>query len=325
MALAIGAMGAMQTRINAELTLIMGDPLLTAVVASTFGLLMVAIVLLSRQRSRRALRRLPGAVRRGAVPPWQLLGWITPAVFLPIVAIVVPRTGASSFAVAVVAGQVTSSLIVDRIGLGPRGRRAVTPLRVAAAVAAVGLALLSATGERSRVPLPETAVLLGLVLGAGLTAGWQQAINGRLTVSTGEPFLTAVVNLAPAWLLLLTAWGAVIAVPTGVDSLAVIPWQQPWLLLAGALGAVYLAAASVLVRYLGLLLFGLLQIAGLLLGAMVLDLVWPVPGHTLSWQIVAGVIGMLVVTASLALPTVVRLLRSRVRARGLRALGGPPG
>lgn len=323
-ALAMGAVASLQIRINAELTLIMGDALLAALVSGTLGVLTVTIVLLARARGRHALRALPGQVRSGRVPAWQLLGWITPAVFLPIVAFVPPRTGVAYFAVAVIAGQVVSSLIVDWLGIGPRGRRPVTTLRVVASIAAIGFAGLTASGEAGRAPVSESVVLLGLVLGAGLTAGWQQAINGRLTASTGQPFLTAAVNLGPAWLLIAGAWVAFVLVPRGPASLLRIPWHEPWLLIAGAISAVYVGAASVIVRYIGLLLFGLLQIASMLMGAVLLDLLWPVPDRIITWQVAAGVLGMLAVAASLALPAVARLLRSRARARSLRPLGGPP-
>lgn len=323
-ALLLGVIGALQTRINGELTLILGDALLAALISCTLGLITAAVILLARGRGRRALWALPGQVHNGRVPVWQLLGWITPAVFLPIVAFVVPRTGVAYFAVAVVAGQVTSSLIVDRVGIGPRGRRPVTVLRVAATIAAVGFAALSASGDVGQAPASESIVLLGLVLGAGLTTGWQQAINGRLAASTGQPFLTSAVNLGPACVFILLLWLAITVAPRGLDTFRQIPWHEPWLLIAGVMSAITFAAASVIVRYVGLLLFGLLGIGGLLLGAVIADVLWPVPGVVVTWQVTVGVLGMLAVAASLALPAVVRLVRYRARARTLRVLGGPP-
>ena len=61
-----------------------------------------------------------------------------------------PSLGVAVFTVAVVAGQSSNSLIVDRMGLGPAGKQAITRSRVISAVLAV-VAVTVAVVEPVRV------------------------------------------------------------------------------------------------------------------------------------------------------------------------------
>ena len=79
---------------------------------------------------RAGVVRVPGAVRSGELAWWQVLGGILGGFFVGVQTAAVPVLGVAVFTVAVVAGQSSNSLVVDRVGLGPAGKQAITPRRV---------------------------------------------------------------------------------------------------------------------------------------------------------------------------------------------------
>jgi transporter family-2 protein len=81
----------------------------------------------------------------------------------------VTSVGIAIYTVAVVTGQTVSGFVVDRIGLGPGGKRAVTALRVLAVILTVGAVFWAVSPRISGSPDPVAMLIpLALVVLAGV-------------------------------------------------------------------------------------------------------------------------------------------------------------
>jgi transporter family-2 protein len=292
LAYGVGVLVAAQSRITGELSQLLGGStaagLLAAAVSFGTGLVVLLLVVLPAGAARSAARRLPAAVRDGRLAWWMLLGGLGGASLVACQGLAVPTLGVALFTVAVVAGQTASSLAVDAVGLGPGGVRTVTPTRVLAAATATAAVGLAVSGRVSAGTLSVGLVALVAVAG-GLTAA-QQAVNGRVAVATGEPLVAALVNFTVGTTALVVAFAVSAGGSRPNPGDLPPPWDRPLLWLAGPIGVLFIVTAAVVVRTLGVLLFGLLAVAGTLTGSLVLDVVLPTPGTEVTWRVVAGVL-----------------------------------
>ncbi|MFC6236791.1 DMT family transporter [Longivirga aurantiaca] len=288
LAFTVGITSVVQARSNGELAIATGDGLLTGVLSLATGLVILVVIVAARGSSRRALiREVPAALRDGRLRWWHFLGGVGGACYIGSQAVTVPLVGVAVFTVSYVAGVTGMSLLVDRWGFGPGGARAVSRRRVLSAVGttlAVGLAV---SGRLLSGDLVWWAV--GAVLLAGAVVATQLALNGTVAQRTGDPMPAALINFMLALVLLL--------IGLGIEHLVghrwappPAPWDQPLLWLGGVTGVLYITVAAVLVKPLGVLLFGLLTIAGQLTGSLLSDLLLPTPGTVVSWQLIAGVL-----------------------------------
>ncbi len=285
LAVAIGGVGAVQARINGALATRLGDGMSAALVSFGSGLVVVALVVLTRPAARAAFRRLPADVRLGRLRWWQLVGGAAGALLVTAQAVAVPVLGVALFTVAVVAGQTGAGLAVDRAGLGPGGVTMLSRRRVMAALVAVFAVLVAVADRLGGTGFALGAAVFSLVAG-GLTAA-QQGVNGRVGMVTGQPFAATLVNFVAGSTTLCLILGARL-VTTGVPALH-FP-SQWWLYLGGTCGVVFVAVASVIVVPLGVLLLGLAAVTGQLLGALLLDVVVPAHGARPSALTLLGVI-----------------------------------
>ncbi|HQR80500.1 MAG TPA: DMT family transporter [Actinomycetota bacterium] len=276
-ALGVGVLIAVQSRLNADLAGSVGSGLVAACVSFGTGLVLAAGLILSRSRLRAAFRSIPEVVAAGRLSWWQLLGGIAGAWLVTTQGLVVGVLGVTVFTVGVVAGQVGGSLLVDRAGLSPAGHMPLSGPRVVAA--GVAMAAVVASGWQSGGTTSVSWLVL-LALSAGFGASVQQAINGRVAAATGEPLSATLVNFVVG----LTALLLVTGVSLAAGLIAFGRWpEQWWLYLGGPIGVGFIALAAWAVRGVGVLVFGLLSIAGQLLGAVLLDLLAPGEGAALGW------------------------------------------
>jgi transporter family-2 protein len=70
------------------------------------------------------------------------------ALFIVVSATAAPEVGVALLTVALVCGQMTGGVLVDRFGLTPAGRRPLTAARVAAVALTVAAVALAAAGTR---------------------------------------------------------------------------------------------------------------------------------------------------------------------------------
>lgn len=272
----MGVLVAFQSKVNAELAGYVGGGLPAAVISFGTGLVLLLVVLAFRADMRSGLAGLPGHVRSGSLRWWYLLGGVGGAWLVTTQGLVVVSVGVTVFMVAVVAGQVTGSLGVDRAGLSPAGVLPVSGQRgIAAGLALVAVALGGWSPQGSAV---SWVVLLAVSAGLGISV--QQAVNARVSVAARSPMVAATVNFTVGFTALVLVFGVLVAF--GAAHFGEWPTQW-WLYLGGPAGVAFIALAAWAVRGLGVLVFSLLAIAGQLLGAVLTDLVLPTPGGSLGW------------------------------------------
>lgn len=254
--------------------------------------MVITALVLARRRHRDGVRAVITAVRSGRQPWWILLGGVCGAALVLSQGLTVATLGAALFTVAVVAGQTGSGLAVDRAGLGPASAMHLTWTRVLGAALTV-VAATVAVSDRLGSGTATWLLLLPLIAGLGISL--QSAVNGRVRQLSTVPVATFG-NFVIGTVALLLA----VAVHT-----LVVGWpanwpDEPWLYLGGLIGMVYISMNAALVRHLGVLLLSLAAISGQLIGALVLDAVFPVAAGGPGVVTVVGV-GLTLVAVSITL------------------------
>ena len=143
-AVAIGAMTAIQARVNGQLGVRIDNGILAGFVSFAVGLALLCVPVLLTRSGRAGLGRLWRGIRSGRAPWWMLLGGACGALTVSTQGLVAGLLGVSLFTVGVVAGQTLHALLLDRFGLGPAGVVAITPGRLLGglfALLAVGVSL----------------------------------------------------------------------------------------------------------------------------------------------------------------------------------------
>ncbi len=290
LAAAGGVAIAVQARVNGSLAASLHNGLLAALISFAGGWFVLLAVVLSRQSGRDGLLRLKDALAHRRIRWWECVGGISGAVLVGSQGLAVATIGVAVFTVAVVIGQVVSSMVVDNLGVGPGESKPITKTRVAGAAVGVIAVTIAVSHQFTS---PGTLWLAVLPLVAGLLMGWQQAVNGLVREAAVHSMATIMVNftVGTAALALVNAvtWGGV---PGAFPS-------QWWLYLGGLLGIVGVGGAIVSVRFIGVLMVGLCGVSGQLIGAVLLD---SVSGH-LALPTAAGVALTLVSVGIAALPS----------------------
>jgi transporter family-2 protein len=287
MAVATGLFIPVQGRINGALGVVLGDGIGAAVVSFSTGLVVMTAISLALPKGRAGLARILPAVRERQFPPFYVMAGCIGAFFVFAQSFTVGLLGVALFTVAAVTGQTLSGLLVDRMGIGPAGKRPITGIRVLGSVltvAAVAWAVsprFSAGESGLQLLVP---VLLPLL--AGFLMSFQQAMNGTATVHYGTPIAATLVNFIAGGALLWVAWLIKLAVAGAGNPLP----AQWWYYFGGPLGCIFIGIGALLVRSLGVLVTGLGMIAGQLLGSLGLDLVLPVPGTVIALPTVLGTV-----------------------------------
>jgi bacterial/archaeal transporter family-2 protein len=287
MAVATGLFIPIQGRINGALGVALGDGIGAAVVSFSTGLVVMTVISLALPKGRAGLARILPAVRERQFPPFYVLAGCIGAFFVFAQSFTVGLLGVALFTVAAVTGQTLSGLLVDRMGIGPAGKRPITGIRVLGSVltvAAVAWAVSPRFSAAESVPQLLVPVLLPLL--AGFLMSFQQAMNGTATVHYGTPIAATLVNFIAGAALLWAAWLIKLAVAGAGNPLP----AQWWYYLGGPLGCIFIGIGALLVRSLGVLVTGLGMIAGQLLGSLGLDLILPVPGTVIALPTVLGTV-----------------------------------
>jgi bacterial/archaeal transporter family-2 protein len=288
--IAAGAALALQGRINGELGVRLDHGMLAAFISFAAGSVVLLGLLAVSPGSRAGVRRLVGVIRDGSMPWWYATTGLLGAFLVATQGLVVGTLGVAVFTVGVVAGQTTSGLAVDRMGLGGLAKKPITPPRVIGALlglTAVGLALVG-SGEL------DGAWLIVLPFVAGLLQSLQQAMGGLVQRHAGSAIAQAVSN----FLVGTVALGVIVLVLTlaGVRSQP-LP-VEPWLYVGGVLGIMFVALMSVAVHHLGVLTMGLGVICGQVMASVLLDVTFPA-GHAVTiWSLLGAALTIVAVAVS---------------------------
>ncbi|MCS5713922.1 DMT family transporter [Herbiconiux sp. CPCC 205716] len=276
-AVVCGVLMATQSRINGEFGRRLGDPYSGAAISFGVGLLIVLAIVAVMPSARVGARRAVGEVRGGRLPFWMLFAGVGGGIFVLTQGLASALVGVSLFTVAFIGGQTVSGLVVDRVGIGPGGRRYLTLRRVLGAGIAFGVVVWSVAAHIDPA-IPFWLLLLPFA--AGIAQAVQQAANGRVAAAAGSAVSSTLFNFIAGTALLV-----VIAL---VHALMVggLPTSFPpewWLYLGGPLGVTFIFGLATAVRSTGVLLLGLCSISGQLLGSIAIDLIAPGAGHGVDW------------------------------------------
>ena len=308
-AVAIGAMTAIQARVNGQLGVHLGNGILAGWVSFVVGLVLLSFPVLLTRSGRAALGRLRQGIRTGGVPWWMLLGGACGALTVSTQGLVAGVLGVALFSVGVVAGQTLHGLLLDRFGFGPAGVVAITPGRLiggACALVAVGVSLGGDVLGRA----PLWMLVLPYLTGAGIA--FQSAVNGRLGQRIASPLGATYMSFLGGVLVLSVSAAASLLVTGAPQPLPTAFPGDLWLYLGGLLGASYILLGVVIVARTGVLLMGLGAVLGQLAVSVLIDLVWPPAAGPAAWQVVVMVLAA-VLSVLAALPWRRRRLRSASR------------
>ncbi len=281
----VGGMAlAVQGRVNGQLGHQIHDGVLAALVSFSVGSVLLLAALPILPAARAGVGRLRDSLRHGELKPWQLLGGTCGAFLVTTQGLTVSTLGVAVFTVAVVAGQVVSSLPVDRAGLGPGGPQPITLPRAAGALLAVAAVIVS-VADHGVVTDPSGLWLAALPAVAGLGLAWQTAVNGQVKQAAGNVVVPTVVNFLMGTSALVVAAVVDVLIRGLPDSFP----TQWWLYTGGTMGIVAILTAVTAVRVTGVLLLGMSSVAGQLVGALLLDVFAPTTGSDLSVTSVVGI------------------------------------
>jgi transporter family-2 protein len=254
LAVLAGAALAAQARVNGALRDRVGDAVVAALVSFTAGTLVLVAAALATGRFRNAARLRTGTRW------WWWLGGLAGALLVGSSAAAVPDAGVALTSVAIVAGATVGSLVVDVLGVSPRGRQPFTVPRVLGSALAIAGLLVGTAGQRGEV----RPLLLGVVGFAGFCTALQQAANGHLQRRSGEALVAASVSFLVGT--------AALALAVGVSRPGPLDWPgNPGLYLGGLGGATYIALGAYTVPRIGVLRLTLGTVAGQLVGGVLLD------------------------------------------------------
>ena len=270
-----GLCGAVQPEINADLGAELDASLLAALVNFVVAFLVASLVVARRPSTR---RRLADAAR-WPVPRWTYLAGFGGAVVVVSGVVAVERLGVAVFSVAFFAGQMTSGLLVDSLGLAPGRPRPITRLRLGAVALALTAVVLSQVGQ----PVGELApALVVFVVAAGGASAFQASANARITAALGDPMAATALNLAVGTVALVTV--AAVGALTVIDAPA---WpSEPWLYLGGVLGISIVLALAAASAAIGVLRTTIAMLAAQLVGAFVVD--WVARDDAPTVGVIAG-------------------------------------
>ncbi|WP_248758453.1 DMT family transporter [Pseudarthrobacter sp. SSS035] len=289
----------LQARINGELGQRLQDPLLAGLFSFGGAALIMAAATLVLPSGRAAFVKLLSGTREGSIPWYFHAAGVVGAYFIFAQTSFVAGVGIAIYTVAVVTGQTVSGLAVDRVGLGPGGKRAITALRVIGVLLTVGAVFWAVSPRLSGVPDPAAMLVpLALVVLAGILMTFQHAVNGKIAAQVRSPIPGTLINYVVGSFGLALIWVLKLALTGGMPTLP----AEPWLYTGGALGCINLVLSALLIRHIGVLLTGLSMIAGQLIGALLMDWLLPVAGSAIYPQTVFGTLLTLAAIVVAALP-----------------------
>lgn len=281
-----GILIAIQSRANGELSYRLNNGLEAALISFGSGLVVLTLIALFHPGIKSGAVKIRAAVRDGYIPWWRLFAGVLGGSFVAVQTQIVPLLGVAIFSVASIAGQTAASLGVDRMGLTGGGKKTITYRRVSAAIVTIIAVLISVWDRIDASNLSFFAVLFAGV--AGAIVGVQRALNGQINEYSQQSFTTSLLNFitGTAFLMLLL----VIGLLTNRAHLTAMPSGPWWMYTGGIIGVLYIALSSTIVQHLGVLTFTLFTVGGQLVGSLIIDIVIPTQGVSVSWYLVSGIV-----------------------------------
>jgi transporter family-2 protein len=287
-----------QSSVNSELNTYTENPLITALINFTTGLIVLSVMMIFSRPIRQGFISIPRLVREGRLKRWQLFGGLSGAFFVASQSSLVQVIGVAIFTVAAVAGQTSAALLVDKAGIGPAGKQPVTLMRIGAAILGIVGVLVSVLGQDSTGQFAFGAVLISFAAGALVST--QPALNGQIANHTGQPAAATMVNFIVGFITLVVVYAILQQVNPQSFNVPPMPWENPVIWLGGPFGVLFVLTASFMAKTLGVFLFTLTSVVGQLSGAILMDVLFPTASTNITWQLLLGIsiTGAAVVLAS---------------------------
>lgn len=293
-----GAAMAAQSRVNGELGRQIHNGTLAGTISNLVGLCFLIVIIAASPAGRRGWSLMVEAIRTRRLNWLFTFAGTAGAIMIALQGMLVSVIGVALFTVAFVAGNSLGALFMDKWGIGPAGKRALSTRRVLGV--ALGIVAVAVAGS-GRLAHPDFMWPMVIPFIAGAFVAWQQAANGRITAVAQTPVTGTFLNFVVGSGVLLLAM-----IPIGL--LGGMPEQYPpqwWLYLGGPLGVFFVGTTGLMVRVIGVLVFGLCATLGQLVAALVLDLLFP--GTTTE------PVSMLIGIALMAVAVLIASLRRRKR------------
>ncbi len=287
-----------QSSINSELNTYTENPLITALINFTTGLMVLSVMMIFSSPIRQGFISIPRLVRERRLKRWQLFGGLSGAFFVASQSSLVQVIGVAIFTVAAVAGQTSAALLVDKAGIGPAGKQPVTLMRIGAAILGIVGVLVSVLGQDSTGQFAFGAVLISFAAGALVST--QPALNGQIANHTGQPAAATMVNFIVGFITLVVVYAVAHQVNPQSFNVPPMPLENPVIWLGGPFGVMFVLTASFMAKTLGVFLFTLTSVVGQLSGAILMDVLFPTASTNITWQLLLGIsiTGAAVVLAS---------------------------
>ena len=287
-----------QSSVNSELNTYTENPLITALINFTTGLIVLSVMMIFSRPIRQGFISIPRLVREGRLKRWQLFGGLSGAFFVASQSSLVQVIGVAIFTVAAVAGQTSAALLVDKAGIGPAGKQPVTLMRIGAAILGIVGVLVSVLGQDSTGQFAFGAVLISFAAGALVST--QPALNGQIANHTGQPAAATMVNFIVGFITLVVVYAVAHQVNPQSFNVPPMPLENPVIWLGGPFGVMFVLTASFMAKTLGVFLFTLTSVVGQLSGAILMDVLFPTASTNITWQLLLGIsiTGAAVVLAS---------------------------
>jgi transporter family-2 protein len=286
MAAATGMLIAVQARANGQLSHLMKNNIEAALVSFSSGLIAIVVVAIFNPAIRRGITQLRAAVRAKSIAKWRLGAGALGGAAIATQTHTVPLIGVAVYSVTAIAGQTAISLLVDKVGLGGGTPQRISSRRVIAAAITIAAILISVFDKLQVSTYSAAAVILSTL--AGCVIGIQRALNGSINVHSGQSYTTSLLNFVMGSLFLLVFMFVMIIIRG--DHLYGLPTHPWWIYLGGVTGVIYIAMASTVVQNLGVLTFTLFSVGGQLVGSLLLDVLLPTPGASITGYLITGIV-----------------------------------
>ncbi len=282
LAVLVGTLTAAQSRFNGELSFQIHNGIAAGLISNTVGSVVLITIALLFKKEREGISRTIAAVRSGRLAWWEMLGGLGGTIFLCTQGVTVPEVGVAIFTISLVGGQTASSLLVDKIGLTPSGKKPVTFARILIAAVTLLSVSIAVYPDLSNSTFKVLTILLAII--AGIVVAFQQAINARVNVVSERPLATTFFNFIIGTFFLIIALA--INMSRG-GTIGRLP-TTPWLYLGGLFGLTFIAVSAYTLKHIGLLNFITFSVSGQLIGALLFDWLAPAAHTTVSGYLLTG-------------------------------------
>ena len=283
-AVLIGVVVAAQSRINGQLSSDLSNGLAAALISFATGWLILFILLALFKKERVGLFLIFKAVREKRLTLWEVGGGLLGGCFVAVQSITVPQIGVALFTISVVAGQTVSSLIVDKMGITPSGKQQITLPRIIGAIATLIAVFIAVYPDLTNSQFKFLPLFLALIV--GVFASIQQGLNGRVNAIAQRPLATAWLNFATGAVIVVIALAINLFAGAKVEPLP----HNIWVYTGGSLGLIFVAVSAYIIKHLGVLNFVILNIAGQLAGAVLIDWIAPAKAGSLNSYLIFGTV-----------------------------------